>query len=122
VTRAERVGRTIQQYQDPRCVIMDTTHETWLLAHRARAEIYRPAWSDGVSMDEANLRAYVWIMGQIDSGASKESYTIDEYIAAGGDQSDYDLIIHAQKQWADVRAKFAKRKAEFDAKQAPAGK
>lgn len=101
-TPAERISLAIDQYRHHNTLICDSTHEAWLLAKKAYKKYDEISCS--ISFEKANRSAVEWIIEEILEGRSKESYTAEEYVAAGGEAGDYPFILEAQKGWAAHQA------------------
>ena len=96
---AERIELALRQAAEPRTFILWTTHEAWLLSQLG-SELYVRLKRQGNDFSQADSGRRIWIINQILSGRSRESYTRKQYIKAGGLGFEYDIIVKAWKKWA----------------------
>lgn len=110
-TTFQRMAQAMAQLQDRhRGLIEGSTHESWLLSQKSM-EIFKATekrhaenWDIVDSSMAARIETNAWIMSEIASGRSKEYYSKEEYIAAGGTDKDYDYVIAVQQKRAEYIA------------------
>lgn len=104
-TKAERIAQAISQSKSRYGRLMvGSTHESWLLSKKS-LDIYREAESN-LSFDEADVIANTWIINEVLKGISKETYSKEEFVAAGGTASEYDDIVKIQQERAEAKKRM----------------